>query len=85
MCCIMLMGWLVALQGGMEAERAERQQLGAEEDAQRRAHQEAFDAMVAAAKAAPPADQRWDPMRFRAYPPGWYLKIGLPVVLIRVG
>jgi hypothetical protein len=54
----------------MEAERAERQQLRAEEDDQRKAHQEAFDAMVAAAKATPPAQQLWDPMRFRAYPPG---------------
>jgi hypothetical protein len=56
------------VQGGVEAERAERDALRREEDDLRAYHQSRFDQMVAAARAAPPEPH--DPMRFRAYPPG---------------
>jgi hypothetical protein len=55
-------------QGGIEAERTERDALRREEDDLRAYHQSRFDQMVAEARAAPPEPH--DPMRFRAYPPG---------------
>lgn len=59
----------VMLQGGMAAERAERAVLQQEADATAAAHRQAFDDMVAAARAAPDTGPQ-DPMRFRAVPPG---------------
>ncbi len=46
----------------------ERELIRAEEDAEQERHRQAFDAMVAAARANPPPPH--DPMRFRAVPPG---------------
>lgn len=60
--------WLPALQ----AEQAERVAIFAEEEAERERHRQAFNDMVAIARAAaaenPPPP--FDPMRFRALPPG---------------
>lgn len=61
---------LCALQGGVSAERAERDKILQEAEANAAAHRQAFDDMVAAAKAAGPMAQPHDPMRFRAQPPG---------------
>jgi len=55
----------------VSAERAEREVLQQEADATAAAHRQAFDDMVAAARAAPTAAAGPpDPMRFRALPPG---------------
>lgn len=54
----------------MSAERAERDVLHQEAEATAAAHRQAFDDMVAAARAAPDTAPH-DPMRFRAVPPGW--------------
>jgi hypothetical protein len=64
-----LLGAAVVLQGGMAAERAEREVMQQEAKATTAAHRQAFDAMVAAARAAPPTGDP-DPMRFRAVAPG---------------
>ena len=60
--------WLRALQ----AEQAERAAIFAEEEAERERHRQAFNDMVESARAAaaenPPPP--FDPMRFRAVPPG---------------
>lgn len=56
-------------QGGVSAERAEREVLQQEAEATAAAHRQAFDDMVAAARAAPDTAPH-DPMRFRAVPPG---------------
>ena len=55
-------------QGGVEAERAERQQIRDEEAAKRVRQQERFQAMVEEARKKPPEPR--DPMRFRAVPVG---------------
>merc|ERR1712025_636056 len=55
-------------QGGVEAERAERQRIRDEEAARRVRQQERFQAIVEEARTKPP-DPR-DPMRFRAVPVG---------------
>jgi hypothetical protein len=59
----------VILQGGVSAERAEREVLQQEAEATAAAHRQAFDDMVAAARAAPDTAPH-DPLRFRAVPPG---------------
>ena len=55
-------------QGGVEAERAERQRIRDEEAAKRVRQQERFQAMVEEARTKPPEPR--DPMRFRAVPVG---------------
>lgn len=54
--------------GGLEAERAMREQLRREDQEKEERNRKAFDDMVAKARANPPAPL--DPMRFRAVPPG---------------
>lgn len=72
----------VMLQGGMAAERAEREVMRQEAEATAAAHRQAFDDMVAAARAAPPTGIP-DPMRFRAVPPGRVLGVHLgPTVCV---
>lgn len=56
------------VEGGLDVERAERDTIRKEEEALREKHRQAFDDMVAAARANPPLPH--DPMRFRAVPPG---------------
>ncbi|MEW5296748.1 MAG: hypothetical protein WDW36_000007 [Sanguina aurantia] len=56
------------VRGGLDVERAERDTIRREEEALRERHRQAFDDMVAAARANPPPPH--DPMRFRAVPPG---------------
>ena len=55
-------------QGGVEAERAERQRIRDEEAARRVRQQERFQAIVEEARTKPPEPR--DPMRFRAVPVG---------------
>ncbi|WIA29061.1 hypothetical protein OEZ86_011573 [Tetradesmus obliquus] len=56
------------MQGGIPAEAAERQAIRSEAAAAAQQQRNNFDAMVAAARAAPAPPH--DPMRFRAVPPG---------------
>jgi hypothetical protein len=65
------------MEGGAEAERAEREAIRSEEAAERTRQRLAFDDLVARAKADaianPPPPP--DPMRFRAVPPGADLRL----------
>lgn len=70
--CQMLLSLHCPPQGGVSAERAEREALQQEAEAAAAAHRQAFDEMVTAAKqaAATSAKHNPNPMRFRAVPPG---------------
>lgn len=60
-----------------------RPQIRQEEDETHERHNKAFDDMVAAAKANPPAPH--DPMRFRAVPPGGVPRVAGVMAVGQVG